>query len=498
MTAFSNRKNNTGILFVAMKICLLVCFAGFPLIHLFAQTNEAINIGNRRELFVDYSIIEKLENTRLELHHPHAEDIALKFDKPWEGFYCSYITVIKDDKIWRMYYRGLPHAENWDDPIAVTCYAESKDGIHWVKPNLGLFNVMGTMDNNVILDRTFFPIVHNFSVFIDTRPGVPAEQKYKGIGGTKKSGLVAFVSADGIHWEKLRNDPVFEKGMFDSQNVAFWSEVENCYALYFRTWTGDEYSGFRTISRTTSKDFLNWTEPVAMDFGDTPMEHLYTNATTPYFRAPHIYLSLPKRFFPNKAAFLEEKAKMLVDNPKYRIASSDAVLMSTRGGNKYDRTFMEGFIRPGDSPNDWVARDNTPALGIYQGNEREVFIFRGSHYAQPTSHVTRYSLRLDGFVSVSASYDGGELLTKPIIFQGNELEVNFETSAAGGLKVEIQNADAPPVPGYSLEECPEMIGNEISRKVIWKNGSDVSELAGRPIRLRFVMKDADLYSFRFK
>jgi hypothetical protein len=235
-----------------------------------------------------------------------------------------------------------------------------------------------------------------------------------------------------------------------------------------------------------------------MDFGDTPMEHLYTNATHPYFRALHIYVSMPKRFFPDKAAFSEEIAKTLVENPGYRIASSDAVLMTTRGGNLFDRTFMEAFIRPGSTPQDWIARDNTPALGVVQGNEREMYVYRMSHYAQPTAHVARYSLRLDGFISVHAPYKGGELITKPFIFKGSKLEINFATSAAGGIQVEIQNANGEPISGFSLDDCPEFIGDEIEHIVQWKNGSDVSQLAGKRIRLRFVIKDADLYAIQFK
>ena len=207
---------------------------------------------------------------------------------------------------------------------------------------------------------------------------------------------------------------------------------------------------------------------------------------------------MPKRFFPDKAAFSETIAKTLVDNPRYRIASSDAVLMTSRGGNRYDRTFMEAFIRPGFTPQDWIARDNTPALGVVPGNEREMFIYRMSHYAQPTAHVIRYSLRLDGFISVHAPYKGGELITKSLIFKGNELEINFATSAAGGIRVEIQNANGEAIPGFSLNDCPEFIGDEIDHIVQWKNGSDISQLAGKPIRLRFVMKDADLYAIQFK
>jgi hypothetical protein len=235
-----------------------------------------------------------------------------------------------------------------------------------------------------------------------------------------------------------------------------------------------------------------------MDFGNTPMEQLYTNATTPYFRSPHIYLAMSKRFFPDKAALSEDVSKKLVDNPNYRIASSDAVLMSTRGGGKYDRTFMEAFIRPGETARDWVARDNTPALGIVKGNDRELFLYRLSHYAQPTVHVSRYSLRLDGFISISAPFKGGELITKPFIFSGKSLEINFVSSAAGGVQIEIQDKNGKPISGFSLDDCPEFIGDEISHIVHWRNNTDVSKLAGKPIKLRFVMKDADLFSFRFK
>ena len=472
-----------------------VVFSFCPM--LFSQSNEIINIADRRELFVDYYLIDRLIGTELRLHEPRNEGIALKFDKPWEGGFSAYVTVIKDGDLYRMYYRGLPRIQQEGEDIAATCYAESRDGNSWTKPNLDIFEIMGTRENNVILANAS-PFTHNFCPFIDTKQGVLKSEQYKAIAGNEKTGLVAFISEDGIHWKKLREEPIFRKGMFDSQNVAFWSEHEQCYVCYFRTWTGEGYSGFRTISRTTSIDFLNWTDPVPMDFGDTPMEHLYTNVTHPYFRALHIYVSMPKRFFPDKAAFSEEIAKTLVENPGYRIASSDAVLMTTRGGNLFDRTFMEAFIRPGSTPQDWIARDNTPALGVVQGNEREMYVYRMSHYTQPTAHVARYSLRLDGFISVHAPYKGGELITKPFIFKGSKLEINFATSAAGGIQVEIQNANGEPISGFSLDDCPEFIGDEIEHIVQWKNGSDVSQLAGKPIRLRFVIKDADLYAIQFK
>ncbi|MEO6785158.1 MAG: hypothetical protein ABI318_03405, partial [Chthoniobacteraceae bacterium] len=105
--------------------------------------------------------------------------------------------------------------------------------------------------------------------------------------------------------------------------------------------------------------------------------------------------------------------------------------------------------------------------------------------------------RLDGFVSVNAPMRGGELLTKPITFTGSKLALNFSSSAAGSIRVEIQDADGKALPGFALDDCEETFGDAIARIVTWKNGADVSSLAGKPVRLRFVLKDADLFALRF-
>ncbi|HOW19291.1 MAG TPA: hypothetical protein PLC79_09660, partial [Phycisphaerae bacterium] len=107
------------------------------------------------------------------------------------------------------------------------------------------------------------------------------------------------------------------------------------------------------------------------------------------------------------------------------------------------------------------------------------------------------TLRLDGFVSVNAPYAGGEFITKPLLFEGRKLTLNISTSAVGSVKVEIQDAGGKPLAGFAAEDCIEIWGDEIARTVAWKGGTDVSKLAGRPVRLRFVMKDADIYAFRF-
>ncbi len=456
---------------------------------------DPIHLESRRELFVDKYLIDKMEGVQLKMHEPLRQGLAIKFDAPWEGGWSCYATVFKDGPLYRMYYRGLGIATHDGTSNESVCYAESKDGITWSKPNLGLFDYKGSRDNNIVL--TNVPFAHNFSPFLDQNPGVVPAEKYKALAGLQNTGLHAFKSADGTHWSEMQPEAVFKKGVFDSQNVAFWSATEGQYVCYFRIFKQINGHGCRWVSRTTSKDFIHWSAPVEMEFGDTPPEQLYTNGTHPYYRAPHIYIGLAKRFFPDKVAVSAEQAKELVDNPKYRVASSDSIFMTTRGGNHYDRTFMEAFIRPGPTANDWIARDNTPALGVVPGNEREMFIYRLSHYAQPTIHLARYTLRIDGFASASAPYGGGEFVTKPFTFTGGKLEINYASSAAGGLRVEIQDESGKPMPGYALADCSEILGDEISRIVSWTGGSDVKSLAGKTVKLRFVLKDADLYSLRF-
>jgi hypothetical protein len=93
---------------------------------------------------------------------------------------------------------------------------------------------------------------------------------------------------------------------------------------------------------------------------------------------------------------------------------------------------------------------------------------------------------------------GGEIVSKPLTFKGTKLIMNFATSAAGDIRVEIQDADGKPLPGFTLDDCPPIFGDSIERLVTWNNGGDVSSLAGKPVRLRFVLKDADLFAVQFQ
>ena len=479
---------------------IIISSALFISVPLSAQPPESckvINLGSRLELFVDSFIIEKMDNAEFRLHIPEDKGPVIFFDKPWEGIFSGYTTIIKDGDLFRMYYRGIPAAGKDGSDSEVTCYAESADGRNWEKPDLGLFEINGNKNNNIILAHSA-PATHNFSPFIDYNPNRTDNYRYKAFGGLEK-GLIAFGSPDGIHWEKMYNDPLVKGGEFDSQNVTFWSENEQMYLCYFRKWIRKGEKTMRSVGRSTSKDFLNWSQPVLMDFGNTQPEDLYTNQTSPYFRAPHIYIAIAARFFPGKQVISDEQAQRLNVNPSYYHDCSDAVLITSRGGNRYQRTFMEGFLRPGIGLDNWVSRTNYPALNVVQTSDTEMSFYVNQDYAQPTTHLHRYSLRIDGFSSLHAGYTPGEIMTRPFIFSGKNLIINFSTSAAGYIQFEFLDENKNVIAEYSSDKCIPVIGNELVRRVEWKQPwVSLSDLRGRAIRMRIKMKDADLYSFKFE
>lgn len=457
-----------------------------------ADHHHAIHLEKRRELFVDDFLIDQMDDVRHLLHHPTPREIVLNFEKPWEGIYSGYETVLKDGDEYRFYYRGMPRAKH-DFDTETTCVALSTDGLSWTKPELGLYEVNGTKKNNVVLARSRG--CHNLAPFVDLNPEVKAEERYKAVGGTGKPGLLGFVSPDGYNWKQVQAKPIITKGHFDSQNVCFWSEHEKQYVCYFRVFV----KGRRWIHRSTSKDFINWTKSVSLGLDGQPREHLYTNQLIPYYRANHIYVGFPTRFYPGRQVITEEDSKK-INTPKefnYIKDTTDIQFISTRGGAELSRHFMEGFIRPGRDLKNWTSRSNYAAHGMIQTGEDELSLYVKHQSGYPSIHVRRYTLRVDGFASIRAGYGSGEFVTKPITFTGKQLRMNYATSAGGGIRVELQAPTGTPIDGYSLSDCYEVIGDRTDGLVRWKKGNDLSGLKNTPIRLRVRMKDADLFALRF-
>jgi len=502
--------------FNSSRFILMFLVSCFPLLfNSIVQAAKPINIGSRIEPLVDDWLIDSLNGgARLELHSPQPREVAFQFDRPWEGNASGYSTLFKDGDIYRMYYRGHRYLID-KKPLRMAqtetvCYAESKDGLHWTRPNLGIYKWKGSKDNNIIFMGS--PESHNFSPFKDINPDCLPEQRYKAVGGTSSTkGLWTFQSADGIHWKRLSKKPVVTKGAFDSHNTVFWDAEQKRYNMYVRYFSDGLFKGLRLIGESHSKDFINWSEPTGLNYPGSPPQQMYANQIQPYYRAPHILFGFPTRYI---AKPLTEHNKQLppvalrkqLTYLSQRVGTdlSDGVFMSSRDGLSFKR-WDEAFLRPGpEAEQRWIYGDNYSSYGLIETksaipglpNEISMHYDEGA-WRDDIHRVRRYTIRLDGFVSLNAPYSGGTMTTKPLVFSGARLLLNYATSAAGTLKVEIQNADGSPIPGFTLEDSTVLYGDSTRQVMSWKNGSDVSSLAGKSVRLKFALKDGDLYSFQF-
>lgn len=478
-----------------------------------------IDIGSRLELFVDDYLIDRWSGkARLELHHPTPQEVVLQMDAPWEGNGCSYHSIIQDGDIYRLYYRGWQHSWQPDGSMVrphpgLLCYAVSRDGIHWEKPKLGIVEFEGSKQNNIVIDhymhRTSVDAGH-ITVFKDPNPECPPEVRYKAIGrALEPKGLLAFGSPDGLRFTPMKQDVVVgEPGTFDSQNVAFWDPVRKEYRCYYRYYR----NGLRDVRTCTSKDFLHWSDPVFLRYPDAPPEQLYTNVIQPYYRAPHIFLGFPSRYsmrgWSESMAALpypEHRRMRLLYKERYGTALSDTLLMVSRDGVFFHR-WDEAFLRPGPQRKDsWAYSDHYLAWPVVQtksawegaADELSLYSVEG-YWTGTTTQLRRYTMRIDGFASLHAPLSGGEIVTWPLVFDGEELVINFSSSAGGDVRVEIQDVDGKPLPGYSLQDCPPQFGDELARPIPWRSGYTVAPVAGKVVRLRFVLRDADLFAFRFR
>ena len=481
----------------------------------FARAPVATDIGHRLELFIDNSLIEKSTGTHLQLQKPVKREVVLVHDAPWEGNACGYHVVIRDGKKYQMWYRGT----HWDMArkrlrldFELACYVESRDGIRWTRPKLGLVEFQGSRANNIFWTERMTrhakgqkPAKMPLIPFIDLNPRTSRSERYKAVAGAMEAGLYGWTSPDGIHWKQIGHETIFRDPVYiDWTQSAFWDPNRKSYVAYLRDWWpggigGDGTGNVRAYRHITSDDFLQWSKPKRLRLSRelSRSEQLYTNQIRPYYRAPHIYLGFPNRYSHGRS-----------DD-----STNDGMFMTSRNGVDF-HLWRESIIRPGLQVDRWMTRNNMIALGILEteatepGLPPELSIYSTEGYlggadgTAPSCRLRRHTYRMDGFVSMSAPPTGGEFTTRPFVFDGKHLVLNFSTSAPGHVRVEIQDASGKPIPGFTLKDSANVYGDSIEYAMRWKGQggytTDVSRLSGKPVRLRVVMKEADLFSFQFR
>lgn len=452
-----------------------------------------IDLGNRIEMMVDDVLIEHREHLHFVLNRPIEADIAIEADKPWEGKNSfAYGSVLEKDGTYYLYYRAVCNDSGLDtDPGQYLCVALSEDGVHWRKPELDIVPFGSHRRTNILLSgETSGVICHNFTPCLDTNPNCPADERIKAVGGYAPDGLFVFVSADGLHFRRYSEQPAITGTLLDSQNVLLYDlqrAVYRIYSRYFHTEEGKE-GGIRAIRSCESSDCIHWSEPVENRYANgDPGEQLYTNATIVCPGAEHMLLAVPMRFVPGRA-------KKVVRGER---AVSDAVFMSSRDGFLWDRRFMESWIAGGLDERRWTQRNNMPLRGCLElGND--FCFFASAHYCWEDARIVRYRLRRHGFASLRAGEAIGFFMTKPLTFRGSALHLNYSTAATGGIRAELLDvASGQTIEGFSLADCETLYGDSLDETLTFRGGR-LDKLAGRAVQVRFEMRLADLYAWRFE
>ncbi len=497
-----------------------------------------ISLGSQREFFWDDYMIDSEKTTASHVvHHPVRRDVVMVHDKPWEGDGCNYYNMVFDGTVgrYRLYYLAweMLNPERTEHTMAdiKVCVLESRDGIHWERPNLGIHEFAGSRDNNIVLMKTAFPGlpgIDNFFVTLDENPNPVVPGRFKATmaywrreeDGTHYRALYSLISEDGIHFR--HQGIVTEKGRFDSLNVMQWFPGTGLYHCYIRDFhhpadengvrrdveISEEHGlneAIRDIRVLTSSDFIHWTEPQMLKFNDVEDHPLYTSCISPYPLNRNVLVGFPTRYVErqrwtrnfDRLCGAEKRRSRSAIHPRYGMTTTDCVFMCSRDGLNWYR-HDDAFMRPGpEQPLNWVYGDCYPAVGLIStpsaipGADPEMSLFvHENHWSGLPACIVRHTLRWDGFVSLHAGIRPEKVVTKEFTFAGSELRINFETSARGWMRITLRNTET----GEKLHS-DELFGNRINRIVDFDG--DVAKFSGSPVIMEIELCDADVYAFEF-
>jgi hypothetical protein len=426
-----------------------------------------IPVGTEKQLFVDDAVIASSDHIERVLHpvRKHPDNPLVVADKPWEGLsVLIYGAVIRepDSGNLRMWYLA------WGKHVGQSsyiCYAESQDGLHWVKPNLGLHEFNGSTDNNIVIPD----VTSNTTVIHDPRDPDPS-RRYKAV--IRDRGTRAWLSSDGIHW---RDHGVIIDQCYDSTTVH-WDPVGEKWiasAKIFR-------DGKRARGYAESRDFFNWSDTYFMatvDEQDAPDDQMYAMIV---FRYESLYLGLLRMYH--------------LDSD-----TVDIQLASSRNARRWDRLVRTPFISCNPEKETWDHGNNSPSTDppLRMGDELW-FYYSGrstTHGEVPNrGAIGLGTLRVDGFVSMTGGSDVGTLSTRPCTLAGHSLYVNAN-AADGVLLAEIRDESGSPIAPFSLQNCIPVKEDTLGIPLRWRGASDLAQLAGRAVHLHFQLTNTDLYAF---
>ena len=507
-------------------------------------------IGSDKQLFIDHRFIDSSEGVRLAVNPPvKREGAVLRADRPWDRFALGWYSIVDDGGTYKMWYYGaerdprpthiegearpLGHLTGYVVPAGTPreslpvpgryrlCYAESHDGLEWEKPELGLVEFDGSKRNNIVGGD--FKLAY---VFLD--PHAPESERFKLIHWTGP-GIAVTTSADGLRWDR----PSRQVSMLaaDTQKMAWWEPRLNRYVVYLRVMVEEDnrpmfpfvepidsdppvvtpklLRPLRAVGRVEVDDLMSpWPEEeirtvFAADEHDPPDSDIYTHGLYRYPYAADAYFMFPMTY----QHFREGESPVRNDglNDSQFAASRDGIHWMRYDRRPYIGRGIQGeFDGGGIHGSPYLIRRGAELHQHYGGEPWTHGQYRRlsdderrdrANWARGRSCVAVQ--RLDGFVSADAAYGGGTLLTPPLTFDGDRLELNIDVAAMGEARVELRDREGRPIDGFGAADCDRLTCNDVAARVRWRGSQDLGPLRGRPVRLHVRMRSAKLYAFQF-
>ncbi len=461
------------ILLTAVCLCVLTATG--------SAADTPVEVKHFRQLFIDDLVIEELSNVQLTLHQPtkHPHNPVLRADKPWEARSVAlYGTVLYDqeDQIFKMWYRAI-------DDTVYACYATSRDGIRWTKPTLNVKSHKGSKANNIVLGGLapkFY--LDGFAVIKDHRDSDP-NRRYKMLTYNGNRRFACMVSPDGIRWQGPTNAKKHDTG--DVVSMYYDTQLSLYVGLLKRRAVVD---GTKRRARllSFSDDFTEWSQPewALVPDGEDPADtHFYSHVAFMYEGLRVGYVTVLDK----ATELIDSRLCYSRDGKQWRRYRERKPLLPT--GREGD--FDSGMLLAGASG--LIERDGRIWIYYSGYNTDHEGNLRGKGPA--AGHIGLAHLRQDGFVSAEGGPQGGSVLTKPLVCSGSSLRINAQAKE-GEIRAEMLDTKGRPIAGRDLSASEAFGGDALDVQLRWKGGSDRS-CVGMPLRIRFHLKNAKLYSFRF-
>ena len=449
-------------------------------------------------------------------------------DQPWEKCISS-LTVIHEEGKYRCWYavtfpkpleaeksaeQVFHEGRQMDMGMEGLCYAESSDGVNWVKPSIGLFSFNGSTDNNIVSNLQMGP----GSVFRD--PSAPPEERYKGFvwdtlpgrgSGWLGFGLYGAVSPDGLRWTRLP-DPLIPE-FCDTQNVVYWDEQKRRYVGYFR-------GGMcgRAIRYAETDDFRKWPSPevIAHPSGllDGPCDDYYSNGFTMYPEDPLVKLIFCS-IYHHDSDLLDVRLGLTHNGCEIWTEKGAGAACKVINWVSLDPVLEPGKLGTWDcgqlypSPNMVRLPDGTLAVPYHGSNYTHEGYCYGHYYENYSEDSSAYAWAIwdDGRLAGIEAEDYGEFWTKSFVCTGGPIEINARTKKAGSVEVELWASKSEEmreflgvpikaIPGYTFDECIPFRGDELWTPLQWKDKENLSQLKGQKVHLRFRLAGAKIFGYR--